>query len=79
MRACTCRNCSEPAVATVRFELPNLLAGSRRDYCATHIRQVCLAKGTVVAARLGRGRPTQPAPGADTRAGQTPRTHKKGG
>ena len=79
MRACTWRNCSEPAVATVRFELPNLLAGSRRDYCATHTFQVCLAKGTVVAARLGRGRPTRPARGADTRAGQTPPAHRKGG
>jgi hypothetical protein len=52
-RRCSWRHCDQPAAATVAFKLPNLLAGSRRDYCAEHARQVCLAKGTVVAARLG--------------------------
>jgi hypothetical protein len=58
-RRCSWHHCSAPAAATVAFRLPNLLAGSRRDYCAEHTRQVCLAKGTVVAARLGpRGQST---------------------
>ena len=38
-------------------QLPNLLAGSRRDYCQEHTRQVRLAKGTVVVARFGRHQP----------------------
>ncbi len=50
---CTWQDCSEPAAATIAFELPNLLAGSRRDYCATHATQVCMARGTVVVARFG--------------------------
>jgi hypothetical protein len=52
-RRCSWRHCDQPAAATVAFRLPNLLAGSRRDYCPEHTRQVCLAKGTVVAARFG--------------------------
>jgi hypothetical protein len=51
-RRCSWSHCSAPAVATVAFKLPNLLAGSRRDYCAEHTRQVCLAKGTSVVARF---------------------------
>ena len=31
-RRCSWHHCSAPAVATVAFQLPNLLAGSRRDY-----------------------------------------------
>ena len=59
-RRCRWRHCDQPAAATVAFKLPNLLAGSRRDYCAEHTRQVRLAKGTVVAARLGpRGQSTR--------------------
>jgi hypothetical protein len=58
VRRCTWRDCSQPAAATVTFELPNLLAGSRRDYCAAHTTQVCMARGTVVIARFG---PRQPA------------------
>jgi hypothetical protein len=42
----------------VVFELPNLLAGSRRDYCAAHTMKVCMARGTVLVARFG---PHQPA------------------
>jgi len=79
VRRCSWHHCSAPAAATVAFQLPNLLAGSRRDYCQEHTRQVRLAKGTVVADRLGRGRPTRSAPEAGTRAGQTAHTDKKGG
>jgi hypothetical protein len=50
---CSWRHCDQPAAATVAFELPNLLAESRRDYCAEHTRQACLAKGTIVVARFG--------------------------
>jgi hypothetical protein len=53
VRRCTWRDCAQSAVATVRFELPNLLAGSRRDYCAAHTSQVCMARGTVLVARFG--------------------------
>jgi hypothetical protein len=52
-RRCTWRDCAQPAAATVAFELPNLLAGSRRDYCAAHTTQVCMARGTVLVARFG--------------------------
>jgi hypothetical protein len=60
VRRCTWRDCVEPAAATVAFELPNLLAGSRRDYCATHTTQVCMARGTVVVARFGPHQPALP-------------------
>jgi hypothetical protein len=78
VRRCSWHHYSAPAAAAVAFQLPNLLAGSRRDYCREHTRQVCQAKGTVVAARLGRGRPTRPTPGAGMRAGQTTRTPQDG-
>jgi hypothetical protein len=52
-RRCSWRHCSAPAVATVAFKLPNLLAGSCRDYCREHTRQVRQAKGTAVVARFG--------------------------
>ena len=52
-RRCSWHHCSAPAAATVAFQLPNLLAGSRRDYCQEHTRQVRQAKGTVVVARFG--------------------------
>jgi hypothetical protein len=60
--ACPCswHDCPNPAATTVAFELPNLLAGSRRDYCATHTTQVCMARGTVVVDRLGRHQPALP-------------------
>jgi hypothetical protein len=60
VRRCTWRDCVAPAAATVAFELPNLLAGSCRDYCATHITQVCMARGTVVVARFGPHPPAMP-------------------
>jgi len=59
-RRCSWHHCSHPAAATVAFRLPNLLAGSRRDYCATHTSQVRLAEGTVVVARFGPHQPTLP-------------------
>lgn len=59
-RRCTWRHCSQLATATVAFTLPNLLAGSRRDYCHEHTRQVRLTKGTTVVARFGRRPPSQP-------------------
>jgi hypothetical protein len=59
-RRCTWRDCAEPAAATVAFELPNLLAGSRRDYCAAHTSQACKARGTVLIARFGARQPALP-------------------
>jgi hypothetical protein len=53
VRRCSWHHCALPAAATVAFELPNLLAGSRRDYCREHTAQVRQAKGTVVVARFG--------------------------
>jgi hypothetical protein len=80
-RPCTWHDCPHPAAASVAFELPNLLAGSRRDYCAAHTMKVCLARGTVVVARLGPHQPTLPslpdAP-AGRRAGRASRTRRKG-
>ena len=81
VRRCTWRDCVAPAAATVRFELPNLLAGSRRDYCATHTTRVCMARGTVVVARFG---PHQPAlPSLDSaptgrRTGRASRRRRRG-
>jgi hypothetical protein len=60
VRRCTWRDCPLPAAATVAFELPNLLVGSRRDYCAAHTTQVCMARGTVVVARFGPHQPVLP-------------------
>jgi hypothetical protein len=59
-RPCTWRDCPLPAAATVAFELPNLLAGSRRDYCAAHTMKVCMARGTVLVARFGPHQPALP-------------------
>jgi hypothetical protein len=65
----------------VAFELPNLLAGSRRDYCPAHTTKVCLARGTVVVARFGPHQPALPglpdAP-AGRRTGRASRTRRKG-
>jgi hypothetical protein len=79
-RRCTWRDCAQPAAATVAFELPNLLAGSRRDYCATHTTQVCMVRGTVLVARFGPHQPVLPGlreatPGR--RAGQARATRRK--
>jgi hypothetical protein len=70
-RRCSWHHCSQPAAATVAFQLPNLLAGSRRDYCREHTHQVRLAKGTVVVARVGRAQPSQ-ASSADANGGRRP-------
>jgi hypothetical protein len=80
-RRCSRHDCPEPATATVAFELPNLLAGSRRDYCATHTMKVCMARGAVVVDRFGPHQPPLPGlpdalPGR--RTGRTSRTHQKG-
>ena len=52
-RRCTWRDCIQPAAVTVGFALPNLLAGSQREYCGAHAAQVCTAPGTRVVARFG--------------------------
>jgi hypothetical protein len=66
VRRCSWRNCSQPAAATVAFRLPNLLAGSERDYCSQHTALVCAAKGTRVLRRLGVRQPVQRSlPGLD--------------
>jgi hypothetical protein len=72
-RRCTWRDCAEPAAATVAFELPNLLAGSRRDYCAAHTTQVCTARGTVLVARFGSHQPDLPGLGRIGPAGRPTR------
>ena len=75
-RPCSWHDCPLPAAATVAFELPNLLAGSRRDYCAAHATQVCMARGTVVVARFGPHQPALPGlpdPTAGRRGGRTRR------
>jgi hypothetical protein len=59
-RPCTWHDCPAPAVATVAFALPNLLAGNRRDDCAEHTTQVCLARRTVLVARFGAQQPALP-------------------
>jgi hypothetical protein len=50
----------QPAAARVRFELPNLLAGSERDYCQPHAELVCQANGTRVLRRTGPRQQTLP-------------------
>jgi len=76
-RRCTWRDCAEPAAATVAFELPNLLAGSRRDYCAAHTTQVCMARGTVLVARFGSHQPTLPGLADVTPGRRAGRTRRK--
>jgi hypothetical protein len=81
VRRCTWRDCPQPAGATVVFGLPNLLAGSRRDYCAAHTMKVCMARGTVLVVRFGPRQPALPGlrdatPGR--RTGQAPRNRRKG-
>jgi hypothetical protein len=73
VRRCTWRDCAQPAAATVAFELPNLLAGSRRDYCAAHATQVCMARGTVLVARFGPSQPALPGLGDVAIAGRASR------
>jgi hypothetical protein len=77
-RLCTWYDCPLPAVATVAFALPNLLAGSRRDYCADHTTQVCLARGTVLVARFGAQQSVLPGLGGVAAAGRpTPRGRRR--
>jgi hypothetical protein len=77
-RRCSWHHCSAPAVATVAFKLPNLLAGSRRDYCADHTTQVCMARGTVLVARFGAQQPILPGLGGIAPAGRpTPRGRRR--
>jgi hypothetical protein len=77
-RRYTWRDCAQPAAATVRFELPNLLAGSRRDYCAAHTTQVCMARGTVLVARFGPHQPALPGLRESTPGRRTGRTRRRG-
>jgi hypothetical protein len=77
-RLCTWYDCPLPATATVAFALPNLLAGSRRDYCADHTTQVCLARGTVLVARFGAQQPVLAGLGGVAPAGRpTPRGRRR--
>ena len=77
-RPCTWHDCPLPATATVAFELPNLLAGSRRDYCADHTYQVCMARGMVLVARFGAQQPALPGLGGSVPAGRpTPRGRRR--
>jgi hypothetical protein len=78
-RRCSWHHCSQPAAATVAFKLPNLLAGSRRDYCPAHTSQVRLAKGTVVVTQFSPRKPALPSSG-DARLGhRTGRIVRTGG
>jgi hypothetical protein len=75
VRPCSWHHCSNPVVARVRFELPNLLAGSERDYCSPHTGLVCLAKGDPGGAPLrppatDPARPTRPNATAKGRQGR---------
>ena len=60
------------------FELPNLLAGSGRDYCAAHTTQVCTARGAVLVARFGPHQPTLPGLPDATPGRRAWRTRTKG-
>jgi hypothetical protein len=79
VRRCTWRDCVQPAAATVQFELPNLLAGSRRYYCAAHTTQVCMARGTVVVARFGPHQPVLPGLGDGPPGCRAGGSRRKGG
>ena len=60
VRRCSWHHCAKPAAARVRFELPNLLAGSERDYCQPHTELVCQANGTRVLRRTDPRQQTLP-------------------
>jgi hypothetical protein len=76
-RRCGWHDCTQPVAATVARVLPNLLAGSRRDYCATHTTQVRTAKGTLVA-HFGRRQPALAGQPDDLPEHRGRRTHRKG-
>jgi hypothetical protein len=78
-RRCSWRHCTQPAAATVAFKLPNLLAGSRRDYCTTHAAEACSAQGTKVVARLGPRQPALPGGAPGRRTEPAPQTYTEGG
>jgi hypothetical protein len=78
-RPCTWHDCPLPAAATVAFELPNLLAGSRRDYCPAHTTQVCMARGTVVVDRFGPHQPALPGLGDVSTVGRPARRATRSG
>jgi hypothetical protein len=81
VRRCSWHHCSKPAVATIRFVLPNLLAGSERDYCQPHTELVAQAKGARVVRRFGpasRLCPACPTPALLLRPGSGGRTRRKG-
>jgi len=80
VRRCCWHHCAKPAAATIGFVLPNLLAGSERDYCQPHTELVAQATGARVVRHLG---PRQlPLPGLPnmnaTGTGSQGRTRRKG-
>jgi hypothetical protein len=81
VRRCSWHHCAKPAAATLRFVLPNLLAGSERDYCQAHAELVAQAKGARVVRRFGPRQPTLPGlagAGAETPAAGREWTRRKG-
>lgn len=81
VRRCSWHHCSKPAVARVRFVLPNLLAGSERDYCQPHTELVVQANGTRVLRRFGAHQPGLPGlldADAGATVGRQGRTGRKG-
>jgi len=52
VRRCYWHDCPARASQVVVFELPHILAGSRRDFCATHAAKVAARPG----AKLARSR-----------------------
>jgi hypothetical protein len=45
---CAWRRCSHQATAVVAFQVPHLLAGTRRGYCDHHAAQVASQPGAVL-------------------------------
>jgi hypothetical protein len=81
VRRCSWHHCPKPAVARVRFVLPNLLAGCERDYCQPHTELVVQAKGTQVVRRFGTHKPALPGlldPDPDATVGRRGGIRRKG-
>jgi hypothetical protein len=81
VRHCSWHHCAKAATATIRFLLPNLLAGSERDYCQPHTELVRQAKGTRVVRRFGPQQSTLPGLAdatAEAAATGRDRTRRKG-